>query len=67
VRERLIVDLLVLILAKSSIRYSSDRTSRSSVRGALERYSVVTEAIVISGRIVVVFVTNVNVPEIGQY
>jgi hypothetical protein len=51
--ESVIVDLVVVLLLKSSARYTSNRVTSLSVREALEKWLVIVDAIVTKIYIVV--------------
>jgi hypothetical protein len=51
--ESVVVDLVVVLLLKSSARCTSDRATSLSVRGALEKWLIMVDAIVAKIHIVV--------------
>jgi hypothetical protein len=51
--ESVVVDLVVVLLLKSSARCTSDGATSSSVRGALEKWLVMVDAMVAEIHIVV--------------
>jgi len=51
--ESVIVDLVVVLLLKLSAHYTSNRATSSSVRGALKKWLVMVDTIVVKIRMVV--------------